>query len=111
MKKITLSLFIFALSLLGSYNGSSIFANECSNGSEVQSDLISMNINFVKSSICKKIEKAESNLKKYKNNLSNSQNGSEIQTWLKKIHKTENIIKNLNDTLLGINIAENRVYR
>lgn len=108
MKKTSLLLSIFALSFLGTCGESPISASEYSNHSDTRNELISKNINHVKDNLCKKIQKAESKLEKYKKNLNNSRDDSGAQIWLKKIHRTEEIINNLNDTLLGMSLAEDR---
>lgn len=76
-----------------------------------RSEVISTNVSYIKNSITNKIQAAEEKLEEYKDNLNNSENDSDSKEWLKKIHKTENKIKTLNESLLGIQIAETKLSK
>ncbi len=79
--------------------------------SQDRSEVISTNVSYVKNSISKKIDAAEKKLEKYKVNLNNSENESQSKKWLKKIHNTENKIKALNESLLGVHVAETKLSK
>lgn len=67
------------------------------------------NINYLEGSVLKKIKHSESRLEQYKNNLNSSQNGVEIQHWLKKLESTEKKIKDLKDIQFGIGMLKSRI--
>lgn len=63
---------------------------------------INANIECLKSGFVKKLKRAESNLEIYQNNLKTSQNGTEVQHWMRKIESAEKKIKEMNEILCCI---------
>jgi hypothetical protein len=76
-----------------------------------RNEVISTNVSYVKNNITNKIQAAEEKLEEYKTNLNNSEDESESKRWLKKIQKTEIKIKSLNESLLGIQVAETKLSK
>jgi hypothetical protein len=105
MKHFVILMFVFASSLLSANDN---YQDTKNKDSEAREELIATNIRYLKGRIISKIQSAEAKLEKYKTGLKNSQNGAEVQIWLKKVHKTESSIKNLKEALMAFDFAENR---
>lgn len=107
MKKFVLSIACLASTTL--YADVSAYKYETSTQTDERNELISANVNFIRSSLAKRIKIAEVKLKNYKETLSQCQTGEEVQFWLKKVQKLEKKIKNLDELLIGIDLLHNRV--
>ena len=107
MKKSIFLLLVLSSSLLVSHEDLS--ANESMKVSEMRSQLIDTNVNYLKNDLFKKIRKAESKLEKYKMNLVNSQSEADEQIWSKQIDKLEKKIHQLKEILSGIGFAESSI--
>lgn len=76
---------------------------------QIHHAVLKANIHYIECSILRKLKHAEEKLEKYKNNLSNSENGPQVQQWFKKMSLTEKKIKNLNEILLAIEMLKTKI--
>lgn len=83
--------------------------NESDSKASEKKMLLLANINYVENRILKKIKHAELRLENYQNNLNKSENGVQVQVWLRKIESTKSKIKDMNEILLGIQMLKSRI--
>lgn len=76
---------------------------------QMRKDFLLANISYLEEHIHGKLEYSELRLSNYRSNLNESENGVEVQRWLKKIESTEKKIKDLTEVLLGIELIKIRV--
>lgn len=87
-----------------------VYCNESNpEKSRMNKTILEANIHYIESKVLSKIKHAESKMEKYQRSLNESQNGAEVQIWLKKIRSTEKNIRNLNEVLLAIELIKARV--
>lgn len=76
---------------------------------KIRNTVLKTNIKYLESRVLKKIKRAESRLAKYKIKLGNSENGQEVQLWLKKIESTQKTIQDLNEALFTIDMWKTKI--
>jgi uncharacterized protein YpuA (DUF1002 family) len=76
---------------------------------QVRKKIIEDNINSIQKCLMKKIKKLKGKLAEYKSALENAVDQDEAEYFLDRIESLEKKLKDLNDTLLGIELLKSRL--
>lgn len=76
---------------------------------QVRKKIIEDNINSIQKCLMKKIKKLKAKIEEYKSALENAEDEDEIEYFLDRIESIEKKLKDLSDTLLGIELLKSRL--